>query len=456
MIFFEIEFIDKQSMWLLMGVTVLLSGVVFALCRSLTQRMFFGAFALAFYVYNGFGVVYADGVASSVVNNYITFLSVCAFTYVLAIWLLRAPAKHAGVRMNSYLLKLLHSDYFVYAVLGLYFFSMVFPLIYPEVRLYNLVSPPKADVYTQFQENLEIKMTGKFNPVSKAVESFGTLIFPLYLVCLYRFRKDPFKLFLLIFGPMYLHYCDLSYINRGKVLEGLLLYVVLIWHGVPSYRKGIVVAGLIALPLLPIALVQYAFIRSDKDTIDINSTDAVAVIVYMETQMPTLSEKVYDSNKRINLRNYYIWMTTLPIPKVIIGAVTPVAAAAEMSEIVLGKKRGEPGYFALLAGLLTESVYIYGQKYFWIHAILVGFIIAFAARMVQYAPVLLAVSVTSCIVMSYVLNRAGMGSALPYITNRLLALHLMLIIVYAMHIFYLPYKGTAGKGSTFAQQIQNG
>lgn len=437
---FEINYVDKESMWLLALISVGIYLCVHFLCKSRIQRVFFGAFTLCFYMYNGFGAVYGEGVADDIVRKYTVFLAVAGLAYTVFIILLRAPAEHTGRRMNGYLMKLIGSDYFVLPVLGLYIFTLLFDLIYPDLKLSSLISPPKADVLTQFQENLEIKMTGNFNPISKSVDSVGFLLFPLYLLCLFRYRKSPSKLFMAVFIPLYIHYCVHSYINRAKVLEGLLLYGAVIWYGMPQLRRMMTIVALIVIPLAPIALVQYAYVRSDQEAIDINSADATTYILYSETQMPTHSEQIFNSSQRINLNNYLVWMVTLPIPKVIIGSVTPVAAAAEMSEIILGKKRGEVGYFAKLAGLLNESVYIYGNRNYWIHAILVGFVIAFAVRMVQFAPVMLPVAVTLCIVMSYTINRAGMGSVLPFMTNRMLALHLMLIGVYAMHIFYLPFK----------------
>ena len=212
---FEINYVDKESMWILAFVSIGIYLFVHQMCRARIQRIFFGAFTAGFYMYNGFGVVYGDGVADDLVSKYTIFLASSALAYIFFIILLRAPAEHAGNRMNGYLLKLVQSDYFVFPVIGLYVFTLLFDLIYPEFKLSSLISPPKADVLTQFQENLEIKMTGNFNPISKSVDSIGFLLFPLYLLCLFRYRKSPAKLFFAVFIPLYIHYCVHSTITSG-------------------------------------------------------------------------------------------------------------------------------------------------------------------------------------------------------------------------------------------------
>jgi hypothetical protein len=161
------------------------------------------------------------------------------------------------------------------------------------------------------------------------------------------------------------------------------------------------------------------------------------------------SDQIISSGKRIDLKRYAIWIATLSIPKGIIGSVNPPSAGMEMSEILLGIKQGRTGFYALLAGLLTESVYIYGVKLYFIHALMIAFVMAFVARITERQPLLFVVFVALTIDLSYRLNRAGVGAALPAVVNLYFTLYLLLLCGYLKNRFgaFTHHKVEMHRGS---------
>ena len=85
---------------------------------------------------------------------------------------------------------------------------------------------------------------------------------------------------------------------------------------------------------------QYQSIRQGNDVETVQVEDASSDLFFMETAFIRHSDKVISSDKHINLGHYYLWMFTLPIPKIIIGEVPAVSASFEMSEIIIGEKIG--------------------------------------------------------------------------------------------------------------------
>lgn len=435
---FDLPFIDIRHFVNLIGATILLGAIMLQFIEGRIQKRAFIAFSVFYFIYNGFGVTYAAGVADSITGKYVAFYLALGLSYALFLKLFLTPSRHVRQTIMPYLKRIVENRTLIYGIVIAYFATFLFHLIYPEMKLDRIIFPPAPRVADQFAEGLQVSISGRFNPLTKIVDNIEYLLYPFYLIALYRFRHKPVWLFSVLIIPQYFYYCELSYINRARILEILFMYGAIIWIFNRPWRKYLMIGGLILLPMIPIGLVQYAHIRSERELVEVTVIDAVEFVVYSETIMPTFSKKIYRTDKRINKKNYLIWMFTLPIPKVIIGAVPRVTAGGEMSEILLEKKEGDRGYFVLLAGLLNESVYIYGNKLFFLHAIMIGIILAFAIRLVEYDEFLVPMQLVLLVIFCYVLNRAGIGSLLSQILNRFMSFYLLIFGIYLLRLTILP------------------
>lgn len=408
--------------------TMVIGGITFMGLRSRQQKFLYGFFVLFFYLYNGFGIAYGKGVYHQQAQFYITFLSVFSLGYYFFLALLRKELYYAQQGSMRLFREIFENKNLVQVILVVYILISAVVLIYPEFKLHLLFAPPSPDVKGEFMARFKAPP----GSITKAFDALRNLLFPFYLLGIMYFRRKllTFAFFLLL--PSYIMYCSQSYISRSQMLTLLLMFVIVQWMTRPAWRKYMVMGGLACLPLLPAALWYYQEARLGVKQVDleISTGDAAEFLLYAETSFPALSEKVINSGKNIDLPRYFVWMFTLPIPKAIIGSVNPPSAGMEMSEILLGKKAGEKGFYALLAGLLTESVYIYGLRFYFVHAICIAMIFAFVVRLIEREPMFTLVFVLLSVELTYALNRAGIASALGVVVNMYFSFYVLFFIGY--------------------------
>ncbi|MDX1479105.1 MAG: hypothetical protein R3301_15430, partial [Saprospiraceae bacterium] len=398
--------------------------------RQLTsrgQKILYTAFVLFFYLYNGYGIGYRIGVYERFPVMYIVFLITLSLSYWLFLLVFRKEMRVAQEGTIPLIQRLFGNPLFAYITIGMYFATWLVRLVYPEFKLPLLINPPAPDVIGEFLG----RFTAPPDAVTKLVSNAGFLLFPFFLIAVMRYRRNMLIFALLIFVPYYIKYCINSYISRGEVLAALFLVMGVQWYYNEKMRKYLIVGVLVILPFLPAMLVQYQDIRLQQGAdLYIDNQDAIKMLVFSETNFPIYSDKVIRSGKHIDLNRYFIWMVTLPIPKAIIGSVNAPSAGMEMSEILLEKKQGRKGFFALLAGLLTESTYIYGTKWYFLHALFLGGLMAFIARLTENQDILFCVFLMLVVDLSYRLNRAGIAPVLGVVVNMYFSLYVLFFLGY--------------------------
>lgn len=398
-----------------------------------TQKIIYSAFVFFYYLYSGYSIHIGRGVHSDYYSLYIGLLVSTSLSFILFSKLMRREALVLEKVSVRFFKNITNYKVVMNIFIAWYIGSMLLYLIFPEFKLDRLINPPKPDVTEQFVARIAKVRSGGAGAIEKLVDYSVFLSYPLYLIAISIYRRKPFILFFLLFLPLYFHYCSLSYINRGKVLETLFLFTAMLWYYTPKLRKFVIIGSCIILPLLPSMLMNYSAVRLGYKAKKWTTVDAMSAIIEAETIMPRMSYIIFENERRINLKDYFVWMATLPIPKAVFGQVNRVSAGVEMSEILLNKKYGEEGYFALLAGLVNEAKYTFGKNMSFIHGIFIAFFMAFAARITQRNDYLFPVLIVFTVVWSYNLNRAGISSSLPIFTNKFLSIYLILFVLYFLN-----------------------
>ncbi len=419
---------DIQVLLWISAYTLLIFGITFSFLTSRNQKILYTAFVFCFFIYNGYGIAYPSGVYQGFGDMYAVFLAVLSLGYILFLALVRKEVNYAYQGTIGLLRKLFNDRLVVNTAIGMYLAVCLFRLCYPEFKLLLLFNPPKPDILAEFSS----RFTNPPDTISKLVQALSHLVFPFYLISVTYYRNNIFVFAFLIAFPYYLLYCAQSYISRSEVIGVLFILFAMQWYYRPRARKYLVIAAVIILPIVPIMLVKYQEERAVYGQTDLNIStgDALDYLIYSETSFPTFSNKVIRSDKHIDLKRYFIWMVTLPIPKAIIGSVNPPSAGMEMSEILLGTRSGRQGFFALLAGLLTESVYIYGVRCYFLHAVMIALVMALVVRLTENEPLLFVIFITLTLNLSYALNRAGIGAVLPAVVNLYFTLYLLFFLGY--------------------------
>lgn len=405
-------------------------GVFLAASRFLErwlERVCFLGIIVCLFVWCGLGAAYAT-VPSQYLWTYFVFIAVMSAAFVTMLRLAGPFADKVYERTSDQIDQFGQNPVWVWVVLSIYLLASLVPLLYPEFRLEQLLDPPRPDLISAFERRFSEEPEGF---LSKCLHYIKVLLYPFYLIAVYRYRYRPVVMAILMFLPLYFSYCISSYIGRGLVMCSFAIYILALWRFHPRIRKKLVLGVPLLLPLLMVSLFAYQSLRLGGEIQSITWQEACVSLIENEISFPLDAGIVIDSSERANMRDYVIWLVSLPIPKLLTGAIDGSRINYEISWILLGMEVGGGGYVRL-TGLVTESIYIFGTSLFWLHAIHLGILAGLFCRIFEHVESLFLVNLNIAMVCSYHLTRGGISAAAPELINGHLALLAWLACLYCI------------------------
>lgn len=305
----------------------------------------------------------------------------------------------------------------------IYLFICFLSLLYPTIKVGNLIAPPAPDVLSALLSSID-KSTENADIILKLMFYARLLFLPLYYLSLYKFSAKPLLLFALIFLPLYFDYCSSSYVGRGMILIDFALWLLVVYKFNKKIRKPLIISTVVIAPLLLAFFYTYSVARlGGSADLSLNS-DVIGKLFYTEINFPESFQTVVESGRHINFAGFLIWIFTLPFPKFIFGSLLNVPIINfELSEIVLNLDRNDPNFWVKLTGYVTESWYIFGTYFFWVEALIVAWIakaIFYFLRRIKGSEILI---FFVAIQFGFMFSRAGLGAVLPLLTNGFLAIY---------------------------------
>lgn len=155
------------------------------------------------------------------------------------------------------------------------------------------------------------------------------------------------------------------------------------------------------------------------------------ILFFQQTSFPGFSNYIINNNITANIYQYILWIITTPIPKLFTGNLSSIPLNYEISYIINQLVPGTKGFTVILTGVVTESVYIYGKYFFWIHPLSIGFIFGSLCSITENNKYLKIIYLYFLIYWSYILNRAGIASTWPVIINYFISFYV--IIIYGLY-----------------------
>lgn len=430
---------DTAVIWEIGIVTSLIYVLFLLTLHNNTQKTYYTLFVLFFFVYSGIGVGYIKGVAPEYKTYYYIFLSTFSTAFRSFLLLTPSVGKFIAKSTSGFFNGFINDKRLVYVVFAVYFFAALIPLMFPKFELYKLLSPPAPDIAAEFKS----RFTGEYDqPIRKIAANVTYVLYPFYLMGLYNYRRKLLTLIILLALPLYLNYCLVSYAGRSEIISVLIIFFSILWFYNQHLRRYLILTALVFIPILFAFTLYYSAARAGEKAKTATSVNEKAsnLVIFIETSFPTFSRKVFSKENNFNIKQYYTWLVTLPIPKVLIGKVEAASPGAEISEVLLGKKAGTRGYFILLTGLVTESVYMYGKTFFFIHAIVIALIISLLSRLTEGNPALFSLMIVYALLMSYNLNRAGLVAPIAIVINQFFSFYLIILFLMVRRLIG-PTKG---------------
>lgn len=393
--------------------------------RGWHQRFLLLGTLFGLFIYSGIGST-MEGVAPEFVVFYIVLaLAVVAgFGFARAFFLpmSRSIGRHIPTALPNVDCRRLWKG-----VILAYLLLSAFPLVWPEFRLHQLLTPSAPDLQKMFY----LRIHTELDALSKIVNYMRLLIGPFFFIALYRYRARLKWVVLVFCLLLYVDYIGNScYIGRGTVMLRVLILFLAAWILYPKARTKLTILSISCIPIFLVASHAYAVIRIGGTLDDLSLLQAVKGVLGVElTLVKRAGMVVYKTGARVNLADFVKWIITLPIPKLLTGPIEGARINYEISDLVLGRPTGSPGGHVVLSGLLSESIYIYGKYFFWLHGFFVGCLAAFFARLMERVPQFLFLFLFIAMLFAYNLNRAGIASLLPRLTNQLLLFYFVVLTI---------------------------
>tara|TARA_R110001599_G_scaffold68408_9_gene192723 strand:- start:3647 stop:4927 length:1281 start_codon:yes stop_codon:yes gene_type:complete len=401
--------------------------IIYKKTRGELVNSFVMLFFVSFVFYNGWAIT-DEKVTAYYVSAYLIFLCVFVLSFIFFYKIFYKVGRSSNLYFNDLVENKLKKKILV-SILLIYFSVSLFPLIYPDFKVLNLLSPPEIDLREHFSKRSDVINGGVLISI---VSFINILIFPLFLICLQRYYKKISIIVFLLMVIFYIEFVATGYKSRGQLLATLFPVLFLYWHENPSKRLYIVILSALAAPFVFILFAFYTDYRlgGGLSLSDYSLLESISYIFESETSFVlNAGLPLIESGKHVDLAMYFKWIVTLPIPKFIIGSISGARLNSEISEIVLGVNEGGIGYYIVLPGLVAESVYVYGSYFFWLHAISIGAVIAFMARVFFNNRKIILLSGYVAFVSLYNFNRAGMAAFLPIAINGF-------IVIYIIYFLY--------------------
>ena len=399
------------------GILTLMLILLIIFIRNLYHfqaRLFLLTFSLFYYIYNGVGLAYNEISLTLRIYFFIFYIIFCVvfilFFRIKSKLLNKVEYKIKGIEIKPKTI--------VKAFAFIYILTVILPLFYPTLIIGRLINPPTPDLLGNLND---------FQIVNAPSQTFMKLAFYVQTLCLPFFiyffdvtvRKNKIVLYLLnAIILSYVAYVQSAYISRSDIL--LIFQIALLVFFIVQRKISSKHLFAISIPILLIIIFFSAYqeIRLGKDSISSNSVNMLLTNAFeTEISFPkNVVQKIVDKGFTTDLSNYFLWLTTLPIPKIFISNHNNFELNKELSQLLLGISSEDQYFFILLPGILGEGIYIYGGLFF-LHAIFLGFIFGVFLRLFRTNIHFNFFIAYLMVLMSYYTCRGGIVSSLPILIN---------------------------------------
>lgn len=367
----------------------------------------FTLFALMMYtfifIYSGIGGSLKE--ANSLYSIYY-----CIYLMVLTVVLKKSKrglkyTSNDSLSFDSFIDK--HAIKFILIYVLLNFFS----LIYPDIKLSNLLSPPQPDLssYNFEEEGSKAGMDG----ISSLIYYIKSIFLPFFYWGLYKYNRNPKIVIGTLLFNLYVGYCASGYMSRSSMLFVLILSFMSIYRLLsPSKRRKLIISCVIAAPFLLYAFYQFSVMRLSSSTENISISQAVTVLFRQEIGYPLhFNDYFYKSDTYVS--DFLGWLILLPLPGFLKFGHGMFALNKTFSMLILGLEPSDQYFYVVLPGIVGEAIFVFGPFLFFVHAIILGMVIRYVMNTCDKCNSLIFVFYYYMVQFSFGMSRAGTISIYP-------------------------------------------
>ena len=293
----------------------------------------------------------------------------------------------------------------------LYFLIKLTLLIYPECKLFNLISPPPPMLSGfDFESEGDNYSGGALASIIYLVRGF---VKPFFFLGLYKYRNKTSKILFFLFFDLYIGYCSSGYVGRGTILQNAIIAFFTMYANMgKKERKILVISACSVMPLVIFGFYRYSLVRMGTDVSGESISQAVEIVFGQEITYPR-HFNTYINFKGNHIVDYLLWFVLLPLPGFLKFGYGNYFLNREFSTEMLGLDAGNTSFFVLLPGVVGESIYVFGPYLYWIHAVILGIFVKFVVKTFTSNEVFTYLYFLYIVTFSFMLARAGTISVYP-------------------------------------------
>ncbi len=377
-----------------------------------SQIMFF-LLCVSVFIYSGYGISYPE-VNNKYIISYMLFLSCFALPFYVKGPGLKRESLQRKSDLDFFLER--HRQFLKFCAYS-YLLCLLIPLLYPEFRLFKV-----------FQNGFEgligfydLRVQYKSNAIIGLVDTLRVFLCPLFFIYLTIVQninprtKKPIVFFLI---SVFFAYARYSYMGRYQmVINAILIYFILSCVRGYTFKikfKNLVyiaIGGMAAIPLL----YAFIFIRQGNSVEDGGGFFNIAkMLIDSEAYYPIYYDHILNSSflKSQTPLTFILWLIFLPIPSVIWPS-KPTLQSDAFTYSLTGMHYGDANYSSSLPSVLGESFMYFGEQFYWVQALIMGFIVVFS---IKYLLRHKCTNLLSLYLIVYVMS-VGRGGAASYMST---------------------------------------
>ena len=394
------------------------------------KKIFLVFFSISYFAYAGAGI--------SVMNEssyYPIYYVIYSFFLVLFLHLFRKKTITTIVR-NEDIVSLI--DRYSSYILILYPLLILSLLIFPENKLSVLLNPPTVDINSVMDV---VTLESGIDTFTSVILVIKYIIQPFYFLSLVKLKNKPIQLLILITAPLYFTYCKDEYLSRTDIMLNFIYYICILYYFNKEYRRKILFFSAIMLVLSVFFLAAYTSIRIGERGGSLSFFDSIESLFAIEGTFPLWFDNIYNNyDKSTYITEYSLWVLTQPIPGFLKSWLVDFNLNISIAKLLLDVDSSGTVSFVPLTGLVCESVFVFGKYLFFIHAIILAYILNIFANFLtsrdSFKTLLIYAIVFTCLGVS----RAGTSGSVsyPFILKTLFYVPLILFIFNLTK--YVKYK----------------
>lgn len=363
--------VELNLLFLVFLITLILISIFLIFQKKQIDKITIIFFSFSFFIYSGYGL------SNPLVNNgYILSYTI----FLLAILLSYTLAKRQKKKIQLETVSDPIANFFeknkilLYCLVSVYLICLFIPLFVPVVRIKDFFSPPVSLINDIFSKRDELKDTS----LLYLTQNIKLMLTPFFLIYL-KLLKDKGKYFFIIAISalwIYLEFLKVNYISRNDMVGYAMLLFFILFSSKGKYffirKKYFIILSILFIVSIPF-LISYQYTRSGA-IVDGTASffESIKSLLNYETYYPIYFQQIVDKQISISPIIYFFWLLFIIVPSQLVPMKPTIAINGIFTTAVTGLIPGQRYYSIILPSILGEAFILYGNLFFWIHAIFLG------------------------------------------------------------------------------------